>query len=670
MQVNPWTIPDTGCRMSLDVARSYPCAFVLPTMPFGCYSLPVGFSSRQICLNVPVTALDVRVMVRRFGSGSFLQSEECGKGTGGNCGLVFFSQTELLSCPCSSRIVLKGGRKMCWHRIVWGPSQQRRVDAGLRAAAFGDKCGELFNGEAEEASLECYLESKDLEAEMPLACDYFDENSLVHKDLKAWLGNWEFFRAPFLPSGPDFNFGHVQESCTKPDPPCDVRGPASFQFVLEKKLKNAEGYNQSLQIDAVKMPVSLRMLKRRKNLVKASESMRVGESFKEAFLSMVFMIRTLQSHTLQIRQVLFCEDLRELVKMMHKEVQLSFVWLFQQVFSCTPKLMFLVMILLTDFTVYSTRNNVALFGINPLTSPSTRVSVLKDDLDSLDAARVLQFVDEQDGHSGGHFVNLVKLFSVSENRDFGRLNNEGTGTGVSELVKAVGGTDGDAWPEEVAPTRTIYPADDSVLSCSSSDGIDANAVAWGQPARGLGDISSLSSERLSGGFQAKERQLAHLQKQASRGLESMAGDFHQLVTLDEDTMNRLVAPVNVELEPDSYTCYDRTDLLYQHAISVDSKNSMLLANYAQFLYVVRHDHNRAQEFFTRAMEVDPVDGEIIGRFATFLWLAQRDLVAAERAYRAAIAADPDNPFCTASYAHFLWNCGEEEALCPITPSTG
>lgn len=76
-------------------------------------------------------------------------------------------------------------------------------------------------------------------------------------------------------------------------------------------------------------------------------------SVKKAFSSMVFIIRELQSYSLQIKEILYCEDLQGILSRVHRELHASFVWLFQQVFSKTPTLMVYLMILLANFTVYS-----------------------------------------------------------------------------------------------------------------------------------------------------------------------------------------------------------------------------------------------------------------------------------------------------------------------------
>ncbi|XP_028066136.1 uncharacterized protein LOC114269074 isoform X1 [Camellia sinensis] len=128
--------------------------------------------------------------------------------------------------------------------------------------------------------------------------------------------------------------------------------------------------------------------------------------------------------------------------------------------------------------------------------------------------------------------------------------------------------------------------------------------------------------------------------------------------VDHDTMQSLVSPVLVELEPDDYTEYYRTDLLYQMGLSQDPNNSLLLCNYAQFLHLVANDHDsRAEECFKRAIQVEPYDAEALSRYANFLWIVRKDLWGAEERFLEAIAAEPENPFHASKYANFLWSTG-------------
>ncbi|KAK4762410.1 hypothetical protein SAY86_008178 [Trapa natans] len=64
-------------------------------------------------------------------------------------------------------------------------------------------------------------------------------------------------------------------------------------------------------------------------------------------------------------------------------------------------------------------------------------------------------------------------------------------------------------------------------------------------------------------------------------------------SLDRQTMKNFVPPVIAKAEADDkYSEHSRTEVLYLVGLSQDPDNSLLLANYAQFLYLVAHDHDR------------------------------------------------------------------------------
>lgn len=62
--------------------------------------------------------------------------------------------------------------------------------------------------------------------------------------------------------------------------------------------------------------------------------------------------------------------------------------------------------------------------------------------------------------------------------------------------------------------------------------------------------------------------------------------------LDNGTKKTFVAPVSVKLEGDAYEEYIRTDLNYIQLINQAPHSSLLLSNYAQFLYLVYHDFDK------------------------------------------------------------------------------
>ncbi|KAI3470860.1 hypothetical protein Pfo_027523 [Paulownia fortunei] len=138
--------------------------------------------------------------------------------------------------------------------------------------------------------------------------------------------------------------------------------------------------------------------------------------------------------------------------------------------------------------------------------------------------------------------------------------------------------------------------------------------------------------------------------------------------LDHDTLQYFVSPVSVELESDGYEDYLRTDLLYQMNLSQEPNNPLLLCNYAQFLHLVAHDYDRAEECFKRAVQVLPPDAESLSQYANFLWTVRKDIWGAEERFLQALAVEPDNSYYASRYANFLWTTGGEETCFPINNS--
>ncbi|KAG4185809.1 hypothetical protein ERO13_A08G002200v2 [Gossypium hirsutum] len=116
--------------------------------------------------------------------------------------------------------------------------------------------------------------------------------------------------------------------------------------------------------------------------------------------------------------------------------------------------------------------------------------------------------------------------------------------------------------------------------------------------------------------------------------------------------------------------YCRTELVYKKGLSQEPNNPLLLANYAQFLYLVVHDYDRAEELFKKAIQMEPVDAEAHNKYAIFLWKAKKDMWAAEENFLEAIEVDPNNSYYPASYANFLWSTGGEDTCFPLGSSDG
>ncbi|XP_074575958.1 uncharacterized protein LOC141832353 [Curcuma longa] len=382
-----------------------------------------------------------------------------------------------------------------------------------------------------------------------------------------------------------------------------------------------------MNANSVDLPLSLRIIKRRKRLEKGwfrEASEMAGCSVKRAFSSMVFMIRELLSYTLQMRGELFRGDLQGILEQVQREMNSSFVWLFQHIFSGTPTLMVSLMLLLANFTVYSMDHldAAAMAAPNSLARSVAESVVIEDHRQS--------YRDRSP---------IVKLFSST-----GRTASVGgSGAGGGGKTRPVDGSTGDERPDDGSSVhRTILP-----------DGISS------APATG-------NAEKVGGNKQRETLDEATAWNAILEEASRMQAATREAVLMDRDTLRRLLSPVTAELESDvDYPEYLRTELMYQEALSKEPENPLLLANFAQFLYLVLHDLDRAEHYFKRAASAKPADADALSRYASFLWLAKKDLEAAEETFLEAISADPSNTFHAANYAHFLWNTGGEDTCFPL-----
>ncbi|KAI3772238.1 hypothetical protein L6452_03419 [Arctium lappa] len=373
--------------------------------------------------------------------------------------------------------------------------------------------------------------------------------------------------------------------------------------------------------NSVELPFSLRIIKRKKQWQEGIKEAGGSAycSVKKAFSSMVFIIRELQSYTLQMRELLYYEDLQEILVRVQKEMNASFVWLFQQVFSQTPTLMVYVMILLANYSVYSMANNVAISTVAP-------------------GGATVESVSSTEHQSHTEFdSSSVKTFSINSGGKTASIGGNNGGGGKFRAVAS--GTDGDG------------RFDGSVVSSSS-----------------IVDPTRTSEESVSGQATREEEEWGFwnlIVEEADR-LQGVIGDGG----LDHETMKRFVSPVTVKLEEEDTEDHFRTELLYQTGLSQEPDNPLLLANYAQFLCLVARDYDRAEDYFKRASKVEPKDAEALNKYASFLWQIRNDLWAAEETYLEAISADPNNSFYAANYAHFLWSTGGEDTCYPLdSPET-
>ncbi|XP_010515033.1 PREDICTED: uncharacterized protein LOC104790934 [Camelina sativa] len=192
-------------------------------------------------------------------------------------------------------------------------------------------------------------------------------------------------------------------------------------------------------------------------------------------------------------------------------------------------------------------------------------------------------------------------------------------------------------------------------SVSGRDGKGIDGSKW------LGSHLPLHRDSVSGeGIREEERSLWN----------SMVEEAVQMQDspVDRDMRLRFVSPVSARIELDDYANHTRTELLYKIGLAQEPDNHLLLANYAQFLYLVTQDYDRAENCFKKAIESEDVDAEAYSKYAIFLWKVRDDLWAAEENFLEAISADPTNSFHAANYANFLWQTGGEETCFPLESS--
>ncbi|KAL3530862.1 hypothetical protein ACH5RR_010184 [Cinchona calisaya] len=385
--------------------------------------------------------------------------------------------------------------------------------------------------------------------------------------------------------------------------------------------------------NSVNLPFSLRIIKKK---MQWEEGLReVGESaccsVKKAFSSMVFIIRELQSYTLQMREMLFYEDLQGILVRVQKEMNASFVWLFQQVFSHTPTLMVYVMILLANYSVHSMANNTAALAATP--HPQVYAA----------STESVSEVGDQSHGKKKFDSSYIKTFLVSSSSGKSTSVGGNNGGGGGKYRPVASGTDGDGMADRFSSDfhQTIVP-----------EGVSS-----------IGNPSRISEEEsVSGQVTGEEEMILwnSVVEEASKMQSAVRDD-----ALDHETMQRFVSPVSSKIESDDYVDYFRTELLYQTGLAQELNNPLLLANYAQFLYLVVQDYDRAEDYFKRAAKVEPKDPEALNKYASFLWQVRKDLWAAEETYLEAISAEPSNSYYAANYAHFLWNTGGEDTCFPL-----
>lgn len=104
---------------------------------------------------------------------------------------------------------------------------------------------------------------------------------------------------------------------------------------------------------------------------------------------------------------------------------------------------------------------------------------------------------------------------------------------------------------------------------------------------------------------------------------------------------------------------DNIEEHYQSMLEKNPGNSLVLRNYAQFLYESKHFH-KAEEYYSRAILAQPDDGELLAQYAKLIWELHHDEERASAYFEQAVQASPEDCHVAAAYASFLWDTDSEE----------
>ncbi|WVZ17867.1 hypothetical protein V8G54_010849 [Vigna mungo] len=110
-------------------------------------------------------------------------------------------------------------------------------------------------------------------------------------------------------------------------------------------------------------------------------------------------------------------------------------------------------------------------------------------------------------------------------------------------------------------------------------------------------------------FEQEEEEAKPMVEEASRMEVSSRGEG-----LDRDAMKGFVSLVMARIESDDYAEYLRT--VHQTVLSQDPNNTLLLSNYAQFLYLVAHDYDRTSN---NKIFLNAVKGKILHLYYILIW---------------------------------------------------
>nr|XP_028960769.1 uncharacterized protein LOC103455109 [Malus domestica] len=369
-------------------------------------------------------------------------------------------------------------------------------------------------------------------------------------------------------------------------------GDSSGAAGLAGEKRNSQGHHGK-KGHSLEFPVSLRLIKKKQRQQREEGPKReAGEftfcSLNKAFSSMVFIIRELHSHALSIRESLYSEDLQEVIaKVQKREMNMSFVWLFQQVFSGSPTLMVYVMILLANFSVYS-------MNCNAVVAPP--LPVLIETLTETETEE--QPYSKPDYVSDDDSTRVVK--KTSNEGDF--RDNASTETSFRHAIVDI----------EKMYGISLFNGEEFTA--------EEEVKLWNSV---MEEASRMQSE-------ARDEALDHetVQKFVSPITVNVEPDYHEhyfrtdllyQMGLAQDPHNALLLSNYAHFLHVVARDHDRAEECFRRAVQGEKPDAEALSRYADFLWLVRKDMWGAEERYQQAMAEEPDNPFYASKYANFLW---------------------------------------------------
>ncbi|XP_044460890.1 uncharacterized protein LOC123192415 [Mangifera indica] len=372
--------------------------------------------------------------------------------------------------------------------------------------------------------------------------------------------------------------------------------PSQFEFLEHNLLgihPEAEHWPERDEINRVNIekkanclgiPLSLKMIKRKQKWQQGFGD--AGDfahcSVKKAFSSLVYIIRELQNYALRIRENLYSEDLKEIMSKVQREMNISFVWLYQKVFSRTPTLMVYVMILLANFTVHSMSDHTVV------------------------AATSLSF-------------SSCKTISEAEiDKQLEDSNSDVGNNGGGKIVRpTVDGTEGGDWhmrrSSPFVEQRRILPEVNHEMT-------EEEAELWNSMVE---EASRMQEESRLEILHSETKKFfvtpITMRLEPEDYVDYFRTDLLYQMGVAEEPSNSLLLGNYAQLLHLVAQDYDRAEECYKRAVQVEPPDAEALSRFADFLWTVRKDLWGAEERYLQALAADPSNAYHASKYATFLW---------------------------------------------------